>query len=71
MFSRCISTQAYQLNLPKSLGNIHDIFHVSLLESYHTIEGWATWPPSMIEVDGEDQAKIEEILDSRVHYGKL
>ena len=71
MFSRCIGTPAHQLNLPKLLGNIHDIFHVSLLEPYHTIEGWAPAPPSMIEVDGEDQAEIEEILDSRVHYGKL
>ena len=69
--SRCIGTQAYQLDLPKSLENIHDVFHVSLLEPYHTIEGRAPAPPPLIEVDGEYQAEIEEILDSRVHYGKL
>ncbi len=37
MISRYIGTQAYQLDLPKSLKSIHDVFHVSLLESYHTI----------------------------------
>lgn len=51
--------------------NIHNVFHVSLLEPYHTIEGRAPPPPPLIEVDGEDQAEIEEILDSRMHYGKL
>ena len=71
MISRCIGTQAYQLDLPKSLENIHDVFHVSLLEPYHTIEGRAPAPPPLIEVHGEDQAEIEGILDSGVHYGKL
>ncbi len=63
--------QAYQLDLPKALQNIHDVFHVSLLEPYHTVEGHAPPTPPLIEVDAEDQAKIEEVLDSRMHYGKL
>ena len=37
MISRCIVTQAYQLDLSKSLKNNHDVFHVSSLESYHII----------------------------------
>lgn len=71
VISKCIGTQAYQLDLPQALQNIHNVFHVSLLEPYHTIEGRAPPPPPMIEVDGEDQAEIEEVLDSRMHYGKL
>ena len=71
MISRCIGTQAYQLDLPKSLENIHDVFHVSLLEPYHTIKGQAPAPSTLIEVDREDQAEIEEILNSRMHYRKL
>ncbi len=67
MISRCIGMQAYQLNLLKSLENIHDVFHVFLLKPYHTIEDRTSAPPSLIEVDGEDQAEIKEILDSRVH----
>ncbi len=71
MISKCIGTQAYQLNLPKTLQNIHDVFHVSLLESYHTVEGRALPTPSLIEVDGENQGEIEEVLDSWMHYEKL
>ena len=71
MISRYIGTQAYLLALPKSLEKFHDVFHVSLLEPYHTIEGVTLAPPSLIEVDGEDQTKIKEFLDSHVHYGKL
>lgn len=71
MISKCIGTQVYQLDLPEALRNIHDVFHVSLLEPYQTVEGRAPPPPPLIEVDGEEQAEIEEILDSRMHYGKL
>ena len=53
------------------LENIHDVFHVFLLEPYHTIEGRASAPPPLSEDDREDQAEIEEILDSCMHYGKL
>ena len=59
------------MDLPQALQNIHNVFHVSLLEPYHTIEGRAPPPPPMIEIDGEDQAEIEEVLASRMHYGKL
>ena len=71
MISRCIGRQAYQLDLPKSLENIHDVFHVSWLEPYHTIKGQASAPPTLIEVDEEDQAEIEEILNSRMYYRKV
>ncbi len=71
MISKCIGTQAYQLDLPKAWQNIHDVFHVSLQKPYRTIEGRAPLPPPLIEVDGEDQAEIEKILESRMHYGKL
>ncbi len=71
MIPRFRGTQAYQLDLPKSLENPHDEFHVLFLERYHPIEGQAPALPPLIEVDGEDWTEIEEILDSRMHYGKL
>lgn len=71
MISKYIGTQAYQLDLPEALQNIHDIFHVSLLEPYQTVEGCAPPSPPLIEVDGKDQSEIEEIFDSRMHYEKL
>lgn len=71
MISRYIGMQAYQLDLPKLLENIHDVFYISLLEPYHIIKGQALAFPPLIEVDKEDQAEIEEVLDSRIHYGKF
>ena len=68
---KCIGIQAYQLDLSEALRNIHNVFHVFLLESYQRVEGRAPPPPPLIEVDGEEQAEIEEILDNRMHYKKL
>lgn len=71
IISRCVGIQAYQLNLPKLLVNINDVFYVSLLKLYHTIESWALALSPLIKVDGKDQAEIEEVVDNCVHYGKL
>ncbi len=68
---KCIGTQPYQLDLPDSLKNIHDVFYVSLLEPYQTVKGREPDPPPFTDVDGEDQAEIEEDLDSKMHYRKL
>ena len=62
---------AYKLKLPNTFHNIHDVFHVSLLELYRTTEGRAPPSPPLVEVEGEEHAEVEEILDSRVHYGTL
>ncbi len=51
--------------------NIHDVFHLSFLEPYRTTEGRAPSFPPLVEVEGEEHAEVEEILDSRVHYGNL
>lgn len=51
--------------------HIHDIFHISFLEFYRTTEGRAPSPPSLIEVEDEEHAEVEEILDSRVYYGNV
>ena len=71
MISKCIRIQAYQLDLLEALRNIHDVFHVFLLEPYQTVERHAPLPPLLIKVDGKEQAEIEEILDNRMHYRKL
>ncbi len=58
---------AFQLKLPSSM-TIHPMFHVSLLEPYHasTILGRIHDPPLPIEVDGEDEYEIVDILDSKI-----
>ena len=48
MILKCVGMQTYQLDLPKALQNIHDVFHVSLLEPYHTVEGRIPPPPPLI-----------------------
>jgi hypothetical protein len=44
------------------------VFHVSLLGPYHvsTILGRIHDPPSPIEINGEQEYEVEDILDSRV-----
>ncbi len=47
---------------------IHPMFHVSLLGPYHvsTIPRRIHDPPPPIEVDGEQEYEMEDILDSRI-----
>ncbi len=51
--------------------NIHDIFHVSFLEPYRTMEGRTSSSPPLVKVKGKEHAEVVEILDSRMHYGTL
>ena len=41
------------------------------MEPYRTTKGQAPPHPPLVEVEGEEHAEVEEILDSRVHYGTL
>lgn len=66
-----IGNQVYRLKLPSLLKGIHNVFHVSLLEPYHEDPIRAPELPSAIEVQGEDQYEVDQVLDSRIRYGKL
>ena len=64
---------AYRLELPKRMGRIHSVFHVSLLEPYHENQ-WAERvqePPPSEEIEGELEYEVKEILDSKVVRGRL
>jgi len=53
---------------------VHPVFHVSQLEPAipNTILDWIQPPPPPVEVDGELEFEIAEILDSKVdHQRKL
>ena len=66
-----INKQAYWLNLLISM-KIHNVFHVSLLESCNlSRDGKAPLAFPLIIIDGEENFEIEEIFNSRNHYGKL
>ncbi len=60
-----INVMAFQLKLLGSM-RIHPMFHVSLLEPYHTstILGRIYDPFSPIEINGEHECEVQDILDS-------
>lgn len=61
-----VSTHARRLELPPSLNAIHNVFHVSLLEPHHPnpYPTRTTPPPPTIEVDGDIEYEVEEILNT-------
>lgn len=68
-----VSTHAYRLELPTSLANLHNVFHVRLLERHaeeHFPERQPP-PPPTIEIEGEQHYEVATILDSRIHRRKL
>ena len=52
---------------------IHNTFHISLLKPYkdNKFPSQIQEPPSPIQIKGEDKYKLDEIIDSRLHYNKL
>lgn len=56
-----VGPNAYKLKLPQKYGRLHATFHVSLLQAYHRRPG--TDPPDPIEIEGDQEYEIEEILD--------
>lgn len=61
-----ISTHAYKLELPPSM-KVHPVFHVCMLEPLASdpLPGQKQVPPLPIEVDGELEFQVEEILDAK------
>ena len=60
---------SYKLQLPDYLRRIHPVFHVSQLEpvQLNSIPNRVQTPPPPIEVDGEEEYEVEDILNSRYY----
>jgi len=67
-----IGTNTYKLALPPSMA-IHNTFHISLFEPYqdNRFPLQIKEPPPPIQIEGEDEYELEEIIDSQLHYHKL
>ncbi|KAF9798630.1 hypothetical protein IEO21_10688 [Rhodonia placenta] len=52
---------------------VHPVFHVSLLTKYtrSDIPGWEPEEPPVIEVEGDEEYKVEQIKDSRIFRCQL
>ena len=61
-------THSITLRLPDSMKSVHPVFHVSQLEpaTPNTIPNRVQTPPPPVDIDGETEYEIEEILDSKI-----
>src|SRR3979490_2814931 len=61
-------SHSYTLQLPDTMQAVHPVFHVSMLEpaTPNTIPNRVQSPPPPVEINGEVEYKIAEILDSKV-----
>jgi len=65
-----VGSLSFMLRLPDSMRAVHPVFHVSQLEPAipNTIPDRIQPPPPLVEVDGEPEFEISEILDSKVDH---
>jgi len=67
-----IGTSAYKLALPPSMA-IQNTFHISILEpdQDNRFPSQIKEPAPPIQIEGEEEYELDEIIDSRLHYNKL
>ena len=67
-----VGPTSYRLELLKSI-KIHSVFHSSLLRLYREdlLPNQRLPPAPPVEIKGEQEWEVKEILDSRWHYGRL
>jgi hypothetical protein len=61
-------SHSFTLRLPDSMRAVHPVFHVSMLETAppNTIPNRVQPPPPPVEIDGEPEFEISEILDTKI-----
>jgi len=64
----CLGSHSITVRLPDSMHSVHPVFHVSQLEpaTPNTIPNHIQPPPPPVEVNGEPEYEISEILDSKL-----
>ena len=69
--TEAVGSGAYRLKLPPSLGALHPVFLVVLLEPYTAPPDGNPPAPPPVEVQGEEEYQVESILDSRRRGGQV
>jgi len=65
-----VSSNAIELELPKSI-KIHPVVNISRVRLYKSqVEGQKKTPPKPVIIEGEEEFKVEKILNKRVVWGK-
>jgi len=65
-----ISSNAIEIELPKSI-RIHLVVNVSRVQFYKPqVEGQKKIPPKPVIIEGEEEFKVEKILNKRTVRGK-
>ena len=63
---------AYRVDFPADI-KIHPVQHISELEpaANDPDPGQIIPPPPAVEIDGEEEWEVEEVLDAKIRYRKL
>ena len=62
---RVVSTNVIELELPSTI-KIHPVVNVSRVQLYKPqVEGQKVVPPQLVVIDGEEEYKVEKILNKR------
>lgn len=66
-----VGQQAYRIGLPAKYSRIHNVFHVSLLESWQTRDRNGPNTVTMPELEDDDEWEVEEVKDEKEIEGEL
>jgi hypothetical protein len=68
-----ISDVAFKLKLPREFNQLHPVFHISLLEKTYDSQQTNRHndPPPPVEIEGELEYEVEEILDMRKRRNQI
>ena len=63
-----VGPQSYTLQLPREFRRVHPVYHISMLEPHlpSSIPGRVASPPPPVEIDGDVEYEISEIVDSKI-----
>src|SRR3984893_4882094 len=67
------ASHSFVLRLPEAMRAVHPVFHISMLEPVtpNTIPNCIVPPPPPVEIDGDFEHEISEVLDSKIDKRRI